>query len=71
MKLEVGRLNVLTVADSWENLVNPSRVGIRHPAGRCATGRDVGIPCFILELIVGVATKVQLKRQCMKGLSKK
>jgi hypothetical protein len=31
MKLEVGRLNVLTVADSAENLANPSRVGMADP----------------------------------------
>jgi hypothetical protein len=32
MKLEVGLLNVVTVADSAENLANPSLVGMRYPA---------------------------------------
>jgi len=32
MKLEVGRLNGPAVADSWESLVNPSLVRMRHPA---------------------------------------
>jgi len=32
MKLGVGRLNALTVADSCENARNPSRMGIFYPA---------------------------------------
>ena len=32
MKLGLGLLNVLTVADSWENARNPVWVGMLHPA---------------------------------------
>jgi hypothetical protein len=49
MKLEVGLLNELTVADSWESLVNPSLVRMRHPAeGGALIGREKDSYLFAL-----------------------
>ncbi|MDH6421328.1 hypothetical protein M2131_001269 [Polynucleobacter sphagniphilus] len=47
MKVFVSLGNRENCVNSAGNLVNPGFVRIFYPVGRRATGRDIGILCFI------------------------
>ena len=46
MKVGAGLLNVLTVADSWENALNPRGVGIFDPVYGRRLGAVINLDCL-------------------------